>query len=124
LSKEDFKIFQKVNSDPLHSISKNAKVTLIGDSIEQSDFGKVYITSVIDDKCYVRKVIVKVLFQGKENELKNESEMGEIIRKICMMLIKQNWYLIYYFWNAMPSQMQDNGILIQLLISERIVQIL
>jgi hypothetical protein len=82
LSKEDFKIFQKIKFNPLRNISKNAKVTLIGDSIEQSDFGKVDIALVIDNKCYKRKVIVKMLFQGKKNELKNESEMGEIIRKI------------------------------------------
>jgi hypothetical protein len=96
LSKEGFKIFQKVKSNPLHSISKNAKVTLIGDPIEQNDFWKVYIASVIDDTGYERKVTVKVLFQCKENELKNEVEIGEmveigeIIRKIYMTLIKQN----------------------------------
>jgi hypothetical protein len=69
---------------------------LIGDPIEQSDFKKVYIASVIDDTGYERKVTVKVPFQGKENELNNEVEMGEIgeigeiIRKIYMTLIKQN----------------------------------
>jgi hypothetical protein len=100
---------------------------LISDPIEQDGFGKVYIASVIDDTGYERKVTVKVRFQDKENELKKEAEMGEIgemgeiIRKIYMTLIKQNLCLIYYFGNAMPSQMQDNEILIQLLISVRII---
>jgi hypothetical protein len=40
LSKEDPKIFQKVNPDPLHSISKSAKVTLIVNQIRQDGFVK------------------------------------------------------------------------------------
>jgi hypothetical protein len=48
LSKKDPKIFQKVNPDLLNSISKSAKVTLIGDAIGQDGFEKIYIATVID----------------------------------------------------------------------------
>jgi hypothetical protein len=59
----------------LNSISKSAKVTLICDPIGQDGFVKVYMASVIDDTGNESKVTVKVPFQGKENELKNEAEM-------------------------------------------------
>jgi hypothetical protein len=51
--------------------------------------------------------------------VKNEDEMEEIIRKIYHDVDKTKLMSgIYYFWNVMPSQMQANGILIQLFISE------
>jgi hypothetical protein len=56
-------------------------VTLIDDQIGQGGFIKVYIASVIDNTCNEPKVIVKIPFQAKKNELKNEAEMVEIIRK-------------------------------------------
>jgi hypothetical protein len=67
LSKEDPNIFQKANPDPLHSISKNAKVTLICDPIGQGGFEKVYIATIIDATSNQPKVTPKIPFQDKEN---------------------------------------------------------
>jgi ABC-type phosphate/phosphonate transport system ATPase subunit len=118
LSKEDFKIYQKVKLDPLNSISESAKMMMICDPIGQSGFGKVCIASFIDDISNERKVIVKVLFQGKENEQKNEAEKREIIRKIYHDVDKVKLMShIYYFRNVLSLQMQDKCILIQLFIS-------
>jgi hypothetical protein len=81
----------------------------ISDSIGQDGFEKVFIETVMDDTDNKRKVKAKVPFQDNENELKNKVKMRKIIRKTYHDIDKANLVSgIYYFGNAMSSQMQDN----------------